>query len=88
MPILRPKIRMISLRLTESEYTALLDMTAAEGIRGTSDLARIAICDYLNNHHPSNGRDEMQRKIEHLENEVTRLSKILEGFASLANVRG
>jgi metal-responsive CopG/Arc/MetJ family transcriptional regulator len=78
---------MISLRLSESEYTALVDMTASQGVRSTSELARTAICDYLANHRPGDDRTGMQRRIEELESEVRRLSRILESFATLAKER-
>lgn len=78
---------MISLRLTESEYSALINMTTTEGVRGTSELARMAICDYLTNHRPDNGRAEMLQRIADLESEVGRLSRILEGFANLTKER-
>jgi hypothetical protein len=75
---------MISLRLTEEEYDTLVNMSLSEGLHSTSDAARAAVCEYMTDHRPGSDRAEIQRKIEHLESEMRRLSKILEGFATLA----
>jgi len=78
---------MISLRLSEEEYEALVTLSRSAGLRSTSDAARAAVCHYVANHQPGDDRTEIQRKIDELEGEVRRLSKILEGFASLAKER-
>ena len=72
---------MVSLRLSEVEHQRLIELASIKGAHSTSDLARAAICDYLqrqDNHsgHEGSAEPDLQKKVEELEREVRRLSRL------------
>jgi uncharacterized protein YceH (UPF0502 family) len=72
---------MVSLRLSEVEHQRLIELASIKGAHSTSDLARAAICDYLqrqDNHsdHEDSAAVDLQKKVEELEREVRRLSRL------------
>jgi hypothetical protein len=91
MGVLKPRKRMVSLRLSEDEYQDLLELTARQGAHSTSDLARTAICDFLNTHSGPTGRRgpfnaDLVSKVAQLQGEVRRLGRLLDGKSSVAGV--
>jgi len=73
---------MVSLRLSEDEFQELVELSARQGANSTSDLARIAICDYLNRHNGAARQrpagPDLMAKIVGLQGEVRRLSRLLD----------
>jgi hypothetical protein len=83
MNILNARSRMISIRLSEDEYAALMTLCASSGARSVSDLARNALRMLANGGEGTNkaqpgGADllvqiqSLNRKIEELNERVTR----------------
>jgi hypothetical protein len=76
------KNRIISLRLSEEEYESLKSRYAAHGVRSLSEFARDAMHRMLGD--PMNGADIENRvqalggKLAVLEDEVTRVSRVVE----------
>ena len=86
MAVLKPRNRMVSLRLSEDEYRHLSDLCVRRDAHSTSDLARIAICEYLRRHKLDADRrglseTPLEDKVVQLEEEVRRLSRLLDGRA-------
>jgi hypothetical protein len=80
MGVLKPRKKMVSLRLADDEYERLIALCSVEGAHSVSDLARVAVCEYLLNRdkksaNGSNGGD-LSQKVEKLEKEVRRLSRM------------
>jgi Arc/MetJ-type ribon-helix-helix transcriptional regulator len=84
MPVLNPRSRMISVRLSEEEYSALRRLCSASGARSVSDLTRDAMRALLNGTsrsevlgiHVDEFRTQMRsldRKIEQLAADITSL---------------
>ena len=84
MKILKPRSRMISVRLSEEEYTALIQLCSATGARSVSDFTRDAMRILLNSAHGGNASStglgefrvqlrELNERIEHLTEEITML---------------
>ena len=82
MTVLKPRSRMISVRLSEEEYTALRHLCSLTGARSVSDLTRDAVHTVLrgtNRETPlaSNleefrtGMKNLEEKIEQLEAKIT-----------------
>jgi hypothetical protein len=73
---------MVSLRLSEVEYQGLVDLCATYDAHSTSDLARIAVSRFLRDHgnhagHSRLSEFELQEKVGRLEDELQRLSRML-----------
>jgi len=78
MTILKPRVRMISVRLSEEEYLALKRVCAVTGARSVSDLTRDALRVLLNG---VSGPDmlglhmaEFRAQIRNLDNKIERLA--------------
>lgn len=82
MTVLKPRSRMISVRLSEEEYSALLHLCSLTGARSVSDLTRdamrtvlrsvnrgVALGDNLDEFRA--GMKSLERKIEQLEAKIT-----------------
>ena len=82
MTVLKPRTRMISVRLSQEEYSALRDVCSQKGARSVSDLTRDAVRAVLQ----GAGRDgspgvvldefragmkELERRVEKLEAKLT-----------------
>lgn len=81
MGVLKPRKKMVSLRLAEDEYERLIELCSVEGAHSASDLARVAVCDYLQNRDKKSGNGgtaavDLHQKVERLEIEVRRLSRL------------
>ena len=87
MGVLKPLKKMVSARLAEDEYERLVELSSTEGAHSTSDMARTAICAFLEQHdNPSGQRRtsgaELRAKVERLEAELRRLSRRLSSQAA------
>jgi Ribbon-helix-helix protein, copG family len=82
MTVLKPRSRMISVRLSEEEYAALRHLCSLTGARSVSDLTRDAVHTVLRgvNREDSLGIDleefragmkNLERKVEQLEAKIT-----------------
>ena len=81
MGVLKPRKKMVSLRLAEDEYERLIELCSVEGAHSASDLARTAVCDYLLSHDDNSGYGgsaavDLRQKVAKLEREVRRLSRL------------
>ena len=82
MGVLKPLKKMVSARLADDEYERLVELSSIQGAHSTSDMARTAIRAFLEHHgnhsapRRASGAD-LQAKVEHLEEEVRRLSSML-----------
>lgn len=81
MPVLRPRSRSISVRLSEEELAALREVCRATGARSISDLARKAMQEILEREVRQNAFDSketahsvqiriLERKVEELATEL------------------
>ena len=91
MGVLIPRRHMVSLRLTEVEYNDLVELAAAQGAHSTSDLARVAICEFLDKHKEASDNHrgpeaELRLRVVQLQGEIRRLSRQLNGPHSEAGV--
>lgn len=84
MTVLKPRSRMISVRLSEEEYSALRDLCSLTGARSVSDLTRDAMRTVLrsaNREDPFAGSLEefrlgmknLEKKVEQLEAKITNI---------------
>jgi Arc/MetJ-type ribon-helix-helix transcriptional regulator len=77
MTVLKPRSRMISVRLSEEEYSALRDLCSLTGARSVSDLTRDAMRTVLrsvNREDPFlNNLEEFRVGIKNLEKKVEQL---------------
>lgn len=78
MTVLKPRSRMISVRLSEDEYSALLQVCSTTGARSMSELTRDAMRAILNGSsredHVANHLEEFRTQIRKLERKVEELS--------------
>jgi hypothetical protein len=82
MTVLKPRSRMISVRLSEEEYTALRQLCSLTGARSVSDLTRDAVHSVLRGVNREESRDtnleefrtgmkNLEKKVEQLEAKIT-----------------
>lgn len=81
MGVFKPRKKMVSLRLSEVEHERLIELASVKGAHSVSDLARAAICDFLQSQdnqsaHAASAAVDLQEKVEKLEKEVRRLSRM------------
>jgi hypothetical protein len=78
MSVLRPRSRIISIRISEEEFSALRRICVASGARSLSDLAREAMRSLWNRPGQGNGgdgaRDEVYAQMKDLEQRVEKLN--------------
>jgi plasmid stability protein len=85
MNIVNARSRMISVRLSQDEYTALVNLCAARGARSVSDLARNALrmlvgeleSSYMPQSHAGDlliQIEALKRRIEELNDRVTKVT--------------
>ena len=78
MTVLKPRSRMISVRLSEEEYSALRLLCSATGARSVSDLTRDAMRALVNGaarEHPlGNYVDEFRAQIHNLDQKIEELA--------------
>jgi len=82
MGVLKTRKRMVSLRLSDDEYQRLVELRSAYGAHSTSDLARTAVCSFLDNADKPRGVRtpavaELQAKVVEIEATVLRLSRMV-----------
>jgi hypothetical protein len=82
MAVLKPRSRMISVRLSEDEYSALRDLCSLTGARSVSDFTRDAMRTVLRNASREDpfagsleefrvGMKSLEKKVEQLEAKIT-----------------
>jgi Arc/MetJ-type ribon-helix-helix transcriptional regulator len=78
MTVLKPRSRMISVRLSEEEYSALRRLCSDTGARSVSDLTRDAMRALLNGPHQGDEGDsdmaEVRAQMKNLDIKVERLA--------------
>jgi hypothetical protein len=84
MPVLRPKRRLVSVRLSDNEFETLVNASLAKGARSTSDVVRRAICQFLGTSQSLDGETQIQERVDRLESDVARLKRLVEAMASIA----
>ena len=82
MVVLKPRKRMVSLRLSDDEYQRLVELSSVYGAHSTSELARTAVCSFLEHADKPRRRRtpavaELQAKVGEIEDEVRRLSRMV-----------
>lgn len=78
MTVLKPRSKMISVRLSEEEYAALRRICTATGARSVSDLTRDAMRVLL---HGANRDDLLGNPMDEFRAEIRNLNKKLEQLA-------
>ena len=75
--VLKPRVRMVSFRLSEEEYDTLQNLCLSEGARSVSELARSTVCRALG---VSNGSPvvTLEKRVQELDREIKRLSLLVE----------
>jgi hypothetical protein len=71
---MKPRIRMISVRLSEEEYSALRRLSLVTGARSVSDLARDAMRKLLNGENSGSHMDEFRAEIRDLDKKIEGLA--------------
>jgi len=79
MTVLKPRTRMISVRLSEEEYSALRRICSVTGARSVSDLTRDAMRVLLNG---ANREDMLGSHMDDFRAEIRKLDKKIEGLAA------
>ena len=78
MTILKPRSRMISVRLSEEEYSSFKDLCSEIGARSISDLARDSMFALLKGLNPGDGssisRSEFRVHMKRLDRKLERLA--------------
>ncbi len=74
---LKPRVRMVSFRLSEEEYDWLKNRCLSEGARSVSELARATVCRLLGS---TNGSPvlTLEKRVEELDQEIKRLSQLVD----------
>ena len=77
MTVIKPRTRMISVRLSQEEYSALREVCSLTGARSVSDLTRGAVSNVLRganrDHSPEMNLEEFRAGIRDLERRVEKL---------------
>jgi hypothetical protein len=86
MVVLKPRKRIVSLRLSDDEYERLVGLRSAYGAHSTSDLARTAVCSFLEHADEPRGLRtpvvaELQAKVGKMEAAVRRLNRLVSSGA-------
>lgn len=79
MPVLKPRKRMISVRLSEEEYSALRRICNVTGARSLSDLTRDAMYVLLNG---ANREEALGSRLDEFRAEIRNLNKRMEELAT------
>lgn len=79
MTVLKPRSRMISVRLSEEEYTALRRLCLVTGARSVSDLTRDAMRGLLTG---PNREDALSAHMEEFRAEIRNLHRKIEQLAA------
>ncbi len=80
--ILKPKSRMISIRLSDEEYEGLKNLCMSQGARSVSDLARTAMNQMLHiSSDPTNGGSSVELRFRELHGRLNLLDRRIEQLA-------
>src|SRR5580704_14171886 len=84
------KTRMISFRVSDSEFESLRVRSEAQGARSVSDYARVALRDSPNgaDRRTETDLDQLTLEVRRLTSDVRRLMDLLEGRPALPLARG
>ena len=89
MTVLKPRSRMISVRLSEEEYSALRRLCAVTGARSVSDLTRDAMRELLNGMNRDgqlgNFMDDFRTQMRSLDRKVEQLAAEISTFKADGN---
>jgi Arc/MetJ-type ribon-helix-helix transcriptional regulator len=89
MTVLKPRSRMISVRLSEEEYSALRRLCAVTGARSVSDLTRDAMRELLNGMNRDgqlgNFMDDFRTQMRSLDRKVEQLAAEISTFKADSN---
>ena len=77
MAVLIPRIRTIGVRLSKEEYSSLERFCAESGARSISDLARSAICSFVNG---GNQKDALTATVRKNVSEVKQLQQTIKSL--------
>ena len=84
MTVMKPRSRMISVRLSEEEYLALRTLCSATGARSVSDLTRDAMRNVLKGtsreEAPDGNLEEFRAGMKNLETKVERLEALITNY--------
>jgi hypothetical protein len=84
MPVLKPRSRMISIRLSEDEYLGLKQLCAVTGARSVSDLTRDAMRVVLNGVNRDDvlglRLDEFRSQLKNLDRKIDKLAQGINSF--------
>ena len=75
---------MISVRLSDDEFNKFVNASLTKGARSTSDLARMAICQFLGRSQSLGGETQIRERMDRLEGEIRRLDRLVESIASMS----
>ncbi len=78
MPVLKRRTRIVSFRLSEEEYEALMRYCVAHGARSISDYARIVACRPHDHTKSGAAARKSERSIRQLRNRVEELDRIIQ----------
>ncbi len=85
MPVLKPRSRIVSFRLSHEEYEQMKQRCISEGARSISDFARLSACRFLSGQEALRKDLETElviqlltRRLDELDREVQRLSRMLD----------
>ena len=86
MVVLKPRKRLVSLRLSDDEYKRLVELSSACGAHSTSELARTAVCSFLEHADEPRGLPmpavaELQAKVGKMEAAMRRLNRMVSAGA-------
>jgi hypothetical protein len=79
MTVLKPRTRMISVRLSEEEYMALMRLCSITGARSVSDLTRDSMRVLLNG---ANRESEFGMHMDEFRSEIRSLNRKIEQLAA------
>lgn len=82
MTVMKPRSRMISVRLSEEEYSALRHLCSLTGARSVSDLARDAMRNVLRGMNREDSFAEFRATMRSLEKKVEQLEAKLTSMKS------
>lgn len=85
MSVLKPRSRMISIRLSEDEYSSLLRLCSTTGARSISELTRDAMRSILVG--PSH-EDRISLHLEEFRSQITKLERKVEELSERMAITG
>ncbi len=77
MPMLKRRSHIVSFRLSDEEYAAMMESYISRGSRSLSEYARAAACGTLDGGVPSRGDGKAERAIRKLKNRVEELDRLV-----------